>query len=98
MKRTIRSIACRDIETRLRLLIDLRTKQCYTKISDKRRKRIRNQIRWQLKWLRYELPRMEGIINPCDPETWEIKHPTDREKQNASLAYAMMISMFRGKL
>ena len=92
----MRKIKMRQAQTvmdRVKLLAELRIKMRYKKISDKRRRRIRNQARYQIKSLQNELPKIEDVYSPCDPEGWEVIDTTEADKAKAEQFFVMMAAM-----
>jgi len=93
MKRKLKIHQAETIVSRVKLLNELRVKHGYKKISDKRRRRIRSQIRYQLLQLKRALPRMEDVYSPCDPNGWEIVDTSKEDKEKADQLWAMFAAM-----
>ena len=92
----MRKIKMRQAEmvvARVKALADLREKFGYKKLSDKRRRRIRGQIRYQLECLKTDLPKIEGVYSPCNPNGWEVIDTTEIDKAKAEKFFAMMAAM-----
>jgi len=83
-----------EIYVRLKELKRLRTKSGYKKISEHKRRKLRQRIRWQIEMLRRALPRIEGITNPCDPETWDVRYPTERDRQESIALFTTISQLF----